>query len=178
MRDITYQGLRCESIPDDLLDGFERYQEVSRWWRRVDDRWILVDSPSVSDWDLSKKRRVTQELLTCARNGGVVFGARCQDRIIGFAALQAIPFGRTLAYRQMSLLQVSNGYRRSGVGKRLFELVVSSARNMGAKRIYISAHSAEASLAFYKAVGCVEAEEINPEISAREPYDCQMEYVL
>lgn len=178
MPDITYQELSCDSIPDDLLDRFERYQEVSRWWRRVDDQWVLVDSPSVSDWDLSKRRRVTQELLTCARSGGVVFGARCPGGIIGFASLQPTPFGRSLAYRQMSLLQVSNGYRRSGVGKRLFELVVSRARSIGAKKIYISAHSAETSVAFYRAMGCVEAEEVNPKLAAKEPLDCQMEYVL
>ena len=44
-----------------------------------------------------------------------------------------------------------------------------------AKKLYISAHSAVESQAFYKAMGCVEAEEYNAEHVEKEPYDCQLE---
>ncbi|MCC5464644.1 hypothetical protein [Pelosinus baikalensis] len=35
---------------------------------------------------------------------------------------------------------------------------------MGARKIYISAHSSEESQAFYKVIGCVEAVEINKQL--------------
>ena len=46
------------------------------------------------------------------------------------------------------------------------------------KKLYISAHSAVESQAFYKKMGCVEAEEYDPAHTAAEPCDCQLEYLL
>ena len=45
-------------------------------------------------------------------------------------------------------------------------------------KLYISAHSAVESQAFYKALGCVEAQVYNKEHVEKEPYDCQMECIL
>ncbi|RAK11237.1 hypothetical protein C8C77_103225 [Halanaerobium saccharolyticum] len=46
------------------------------------------------------------------------------------------------------------------------------------KRLYISAHSSEKTQLFYKAMGCIEAIEYNETLVVKEPYDCQLEYVL
>ena len=48
----------------------------------------------------------------------------------------------------------------------------------GAKKLYISAHSAVETQAFYRAMGCVEAQEYNQKHVEAEPYDCQMECSL
>ena len=48
----------------------------------------------------------------------------------------------------------------------------------GAGKLYISAHSAVESQAFYKAMGCVEAKEINAAHAEKEPFDCQLEFSL
>ena len=52
------------------------------------------------------------------------------------------------------------------------------ARDRGAQKLYISAHSAIESQAFYRAMGCVEAHTYNPAHVAAEPFDCQLEYRL
>lgn len=52
------------------------------------------------------------------------------------------------------------------------------AQEHGAKKLYISAHSAVESQAFYETVGCVEAEECNQGHVEKEPYDCQLECIL
>ncbi len=57
-------------------------------------------------------------------------------------------------------------------------LAAERAKAMGAEKLYISAHSSKESQAFYKAVGCVEAEEYNPASVEKEPCDCQLEYRL
>ena len=49
------------------------------------------------------------------------------------------------------------------------------AKQKGAKKLYISAHSAVESQAFYKSMGCVEAEVYNKKHVEDEPYDCQLE---
>ena len=65
--------------------------------------------------------------------------------------------------------------RGKGIGKELFVRAKAWAKEQGAKKLYISAHSAVESQAFYRAMGCVEAKEYNPEHVAKEPCDCQLE---
>lgn len=60
----------------------------------------------------------------------------------------------------------------------LFSLACDSAKQLGAKKMYISAHSSEESKAFYNAMGCVEALEYNHKLVDDEPCDCQLEFTL
>ena len=57
-------------------------------------------------------------------------------------------------------------------------MACQGARELGASRLYISAHSAKESMAAYRALGCVEAEEINWTLAKKEPCDVQLEYRL
>lgn len=52
------------------------------------------------------------------------------------------------------------------------------AKENGAKKLYISSHSAIESQNFYKSLGCVEAKEYNKAHVENEPCDCQLEFVL
>lgn len=49
---------------------------------------------------------------------------------------------------------------------------------MGGEKLYISSHSAVETQAFYRGMGCRDAEEIDAAHAAREPFDCQLEYIL
>ena len=73
---------------------------------------------------------------------------------------------------------MSKPYRRRGIGKELFKLACKTAKEVGAKKLYISAHSSKESQAAYRKLGCIEATEINQVIAENEPYDVQMEFVL
>ena len=53
-----------------------------------------------------------------------------------------------------------------------------SSMTRAAEKLYISAHSAVESQAFYKSLGCVEASEYSPYHVSREPFDCQLELIL
>lgn len=86
--------------------------------------------------------------------------------------------GKGRDYLDLSSLHVSAELRGRGTGRELFARAADWARERGAKKLYISAHSAVETQAFYKALGCVEAEEYNPEHVEQEPFDCQMEFVL
>ena len=57
-------------------------------------------------------------------------------------------------------------------------LLSGRAKKTKAKKLYISANSSQESQAFYRAMGCVDAEEIIPELFEAEPFDVHMEYVL
>ena len=55
---------------------------------------------------------------------------------------------------------------------------MQEARQLGADKLYISAHSSKESQAAYRALGCAPAEEVNEKLAAVEPFDVQMEYKL
>ena len=75
-------------------------------------------------------------------------------------------------------IHVSEDVRRRGIGKKLFEEATFWEKKQGAEKIYISAHSAVESQAFYKAMGCVEAKQYQQKHVEQEPFDCQLEYSL
>lgn len=178
MNVIIFQKLDRDFIYKDAFYNFNRYQIVKRCWRKQNNQWILVDNPFIEDWGTDEKRNIISELVSCISNNGMVWGAICDDKIIGFASVSAIFFGENSDYVEMPVIQVSAEYRHQGVGRKLFELICNNARLIGARKIYISAHSSEESQAFYRAIGCVDAVEINTTIAENEPFDCQMEYVL
>ncbi|MEG0663697.1 MAG: GNAT family N-acetyltransferase [Clostridia bacterium] len=178
MKAITYQQLYKNHLNENVLDKFNRYQEVSCCWRKQNDEWFLIDNPYIEDWDLEKKRNIVSELVNCVNNNGVVYGAIIDNTLIGFSCISADFFGKNNEYIELLIMQVSTEYRNKGIGKQLFKLIAGSARQLGARKIYISAHSSEESYAFYRAVGSVDAVEINQAIARNEPFDCQMEYVL
>lgn len=83
-----------------------------------------------------------------------------------------------LDIHNLTSLHVSAALRGQGVGRQLFQLAAGWARTKKAKKLYISAHSAVETQAFYKAMGCREAAEYNPAHVEREPADCQLEFEL
>ena len=78
----------------------------------------------------------------------------------------------------LAAIHVSQDMRNSGSGKALFLTAKQWAKEKGAKKLYISAHSAVESQAFYKKMGCVEAKVYHPKHVEEEPFDCQLEVGL
>ncbi len=81
-------------------------------------------------------------------------------------------------YAVLAEMHVSEELRGRGLGRQLFARAAEEARSLGAEKLYISAMSAEESQAFYRAMGCVEAQEYDPPHVEKEPCDVQMEYLL
>lgn len=75
----------------------------------------------------------------------------------------------------MSSIHVSEDMRGQGIGRSLFASAKEWALKKGAEKLYISAHSAMETQEFYKAMGCVEAEEYSQRYIETEPYDCHLE---
>lgn len=75
-------------------------------------------------------------------------------------------------------LFVSLSQRGKEIGKALFFLCTKLAKEYGAKKLFICAGSAENTVAFYKAIGCVPAKEQNEALYEEDPRDIQLEYSL
>ena len=93
----------------------------------------------------------------------------------GFASVEAGLFGSRHQYLDLTSLHVSEDLRGSGIGTALFCAAKEWARKHGAEKLYISAHSAVETQAFYQRMGCVDAKEIQKEHTDAEPFDRQLE---
>jgi predicted N-acetyltransferase YhbS len=170
--------LGLEDLPDDALKSFDRFQLTERVRRRDLYGHVIKDTRFTDDWDEEEKVELVRSLRRCLEKGGCVAGAFMGGVLLGFASVEPGSFGRRGEYLQLANLHVSREARHRGIGKRLFMLCVQEAKRMGARKLYISAHSAEETQQFYESVGCVDAKEVNPVLAALEPYDIQLEYDL
>lgn len=175
MEEIRIERLTGENFHAHSLDAFIRHQVVNECWRNVDGQWTLQPIAFVEDWSLEKCR---EEAFAIANHHGnmVDFGAFQGENLLGYITIGTEKMGTEEQYVQLAAFQVSEPFRGMGVGRKLFEKAVEAAKEYGAPKIYISAHSSKESQAAYKALGCVHAEEIIPRIAEEEPWDVQLEY--
>ncbi|GAB6108993.1 GNAT family N-acetyltransferase [Fusibacter bizertensis] len=197
---IEYRKLHEDEIEKELFEGFNRYQEVNKCWRKEHDQWVLKEIVFTESWDADAFEFLVKCLKNTVKTGGVVYvafevmdnfpkesdhadeteneGHFVEGTLIGFVSVENVPFGSHNEYLQLSSLHTSYEKRGQGIGRRLLALASASAQEMGAKKLYISAHSSEETQTFYKSIGCVEAAQYNQKLVDEEPYDCQLEYCL
>ena len=175
---MEYREIAPGELDRALFRHFERRQEVTKCRRRENGVWVVRDAPFIDDWSEADYAFLVQCLQNTLATGGVVLGAFADGALKGFASVESRPLGKARDYLDLSSLHVSAELRGRGTGRELFARAADWARERGAKKLYISAHSAVETQAFYKALGCVEAKEYNPEHVEQEPFDCQMEFVL
>ena len=175
---MQYRQLCWEELCRELFAGFIRRQNVTKCRRYENGRWIVKEDPFVDDWSVADY----QVLITCLQNtirtNGFVYAAFCGGILKGFVSVESGLFGGANNYLDLSSIHVSEDMRSRGIGRTLFDAAAEWAKRQGAGKLYISSHSAVETQAFYHAMGCVEAREYNREHVEKEPFDCQLEYIL
>lgn len=175
---VNYRDLKEAEISRELFAAFQRRQVVTDCWRKVDGRWVVRSDPFIDDWDEGDYEELIRCLKRTLAAGGLVCGAFSQGELKGFVSVERELIGSRGQYADLSSIHVSQDLREKGIGRELFSRAKRFARENGAQKLYISAHSAVESQAFYRAMGCREAEEYNREHVEKEPYDCQLECSL
>jgi len=175
---IVYRELLEQELNRELFRHFIRRQVVTDCWRRVDGRWTVRPDPFVDDWSEEDFQVLLQCLRNTARTGGFLYAAFLEGRLKGFVSVEAELFGGEQRYLDLTSIHVSADLRGRGVGGTLFGAAKDWARKKGARKLYISAHSAVETQSFYRAMGCVEAAAPCERHTALEPFDCQLECLL
>lgn len=178
MNTIQFTRLDATNVSPHSLDTFIRHQVVQESWRFLDGAWVTIPNPFTEDWDLAQRRQVAGNLSEKLQGAWFAYGAFACDQLVGYLAVSKEAFGSARQYFELTLFHVSEPYRRQGIGRQLFALAAAEAKRLGAKKLYISAHSSVEGQAAYRSLGCTFAAEINQTLAQQEPYDVQMEYVL
>ena len=160
------------------LDDFIRHQAVTECWRKIDSEWNLLPIAFTEDWGLEKCREEAAGIIDRINRDLIAFAAVENDKTVGYITVVTERIGSRKQYLQLEAFEVSEPYRGRGIGRQLFTNACENAKEKGAEKLYISAHSSKESVAAYKALGCVHAQEIIHCIADQEPCDVQLEYVL
>ena len=174
----VYRTLTEGELCRELLGKFRRRQVVDLCRRRESGRWVVRPDPFIDDWSEEDCAFLLECLKNTLRTGGFVYGAFVDMALKGFVSVEQEPFGSEMQYLDLSSIHVSEDMRGRGIGAKLFRAAADWARGQGARKLYISAHSAVETQAFYAKMGCVEAAEYESGHVEREPFDCQLEYLL
>ena len=176
---IRYRTLTADEIDRELFRSFIRRQVVVKCWRRDGNgAWVIRDDPFVDDWSEGDYQTLVDCLRNTLRTGGMVCAAFADGALKGFASVEPELFGGAQRYLDLSSIHVSEDMRGTGIGTALFSMARDWAREHGAGQLYISAHSAVESQAFYRGLGCVEAQVYHRGHAEAEPFDCQLECPL
>ena len=175
---VRLRPLQEEEITRALFASFYRRQEVTACWRREGEKWVVRDDPFLDDWTEEEYAKLVELLRRTVRRGGLVCGAFCGGVLKGFVSVESGLFGGANRYLDMTSLHVSEDMRRMGIGRSLLAAAGVWAREQGAEKLYISAHSAAETQAFYRGLGCRDACLPQQKHVEQEPFDCQLELVL
>lgn len=178
LTDIKFLRLDNKNFNVNSLDGFILNQRVTACWRKVNNTYNLLPADYTEQWNPAARRQVAAKIISAVDSGAVAHAAAFKGKIIGFALIDNNLFGSRNQYADLSEFYVSEPFRRRGIGKILFDEACLAAKELGARKLYISAHSAEESIAAYKKYGCVPAEEPNGKHMEKEPCDLQLEFDL
>ena len=172
---MKIKEIKAKALTLELFRDFNRYQEVTKCWRKEEGRWILKDIAFTEQWEQKDYEKLIEGMKGTIDHKGRIYGAFENEKLLGFCSIEHERFGSNKQYVELSEFYVSHEERGKGVGKKLFETACSVAASFGAKKLYISAHSSQETQAFYKTMGCKEAEEYNQKSVEKEPCDCQLE---
>jgi len=177
MSNIIYRKLNILEI--DKIKEMNPTQYIRKAWREVDGERVLVEINYLDTHWPNGFLNHYNSLKNTILNGGEAIGAfNSSNKLIGFSTLNREFFGDKFNYVLLDQLFISLDYRSKGIGKTLFMHTVTKAREWKADKIYICAGSSEETIAFYFAIGCNEAVEINKEIYESDPRDYQLEFNL
>lgn len=172
---MKYIKIETESINRKLFAHFLRHQRVTKCWRKIDGKWFIKEITFIDDWTEEKYDKLFISLKNTVATGGLLLGAFLNKDLKGFISIEPNLFGKNKEYLDLSNIHVSEEMRGKGIGKELFHNAKIWAKECGAQKLYISGHSAVETQAFYRAMGCVEAQEYSIKHVVKEPCDCQLE---
>jgi predicted N-acetyltransferase YhbS len=172
---MEIRELERREIPE--LWSIDRAEVIDRVYYRDGDELVLrPEHHDMRGWPPGEPEQYGPILLDCFDRGGTFYGAFDGRTLIGAAVLESRFIGRNADQLQLKFLHVSRGHRQSGLGRTLFEKAVARARELGARRLYISSTSSENTVRFYLHRGCRPTAEVDEALFRLEPEDIHLEF--
>ncbi len=169
--------LQRDEIP--LIWQIDRREVIENIYYLRDGKLVLEpEHYNMQGWPPGEAEHYTPILLDCYDRGGFFWGAFENDKLVGVSILESKFIGSGQDTRQLKFLHVNRDCRGQGLGTKLFDVAVQKSRELGAKKLYISATPSEHTVNYYMRLGCALATELDPDLFALESEDIHLEYVI
>jgi len=161
---------------NDCLNSYNRRQVVTQHYFINKGEKEIRDISFVDDWSKEDRYDIVKNFF----NNKDYYSAAVYEgeKIIAFYVIGVNLLTDNEDYIELKHLQVSLEYRGKGFGKALFFDACAKAKQFGARKLYISAHSSIETQKAYEKLGCMNASWFNEKAIKEEPYDIQLEYEL
>ncbi|WP_323120497.1 GNAT family N-acetyltransferase [Burkholderia alba] len=136
---------------------------------------LVPDFYDVDGWPEGEADHYTPILLDCFDRGGWCWGMFDGERLVAATIVDSRRLGADGDMLQLKFLHVSHDWRGCGLGVQLYRRAQAQAREMGARRLYISATPSQHTIDFYLRLGCVVSASPDPALFALEPEDLHLE---
>jgi len=160
----------------DRVWTIDRREHIASFHRLVDGSLQLephdVDVPGWPPDDVAKTTPLLHQMFD---RGARFFASFDGEQLVGASVLDTLPRGDSADLLQLEFLHVGRDYRGQGLGSRLFDQARAAARELGARRLYISATPSENTIRFYRGRGATVLAVPDPELFALEPEDIHLE---
>ncbi len=157
--------------------SIDRAEVIDRIYYREHGELVLKpEHYDMQGWPPGEPEHYGPILLDCFDRGGIFYGAFDGETLIGAMVLENRFIGRGKDKLQLKFLHVGRRHRQAGLGRTLFEKAVARARELGARRLYISATPSENTVRFYLRRGCRVTDDVAAALFALEPEDIHLEF--
>ncbi|MGD9131798.1 MAG: GNAT family N-acetyltransferase [Candidatus Bathyarchaeota archaeon] len=133
---------------------------------------------NIKTWKADELERNIEHIYEIYDRRGCILGGFVDDKLIAVSALDSEFFGKNQDYLQLYFLHVDSRYRGLGFGKQLLKKTIIKAKELGARKLYISATPSQKTINFYFQMGCELAAEVNPRLLELEPKDIHLQLPL
>lgn len=174
---IEYRPLDPAEI--ERTDEIDRTETIDYIYRLRRGKLALeAHHRQVRGWQPGSLEASKQVMRECMSRGGAAWGAFVEERLVGIAVLDGKRIESDHDALDLYFLHVSSNYRGRGIGRSLVGLVAHRARELGARRLYVSATPSQNTINFYQGAGFELASLVDPELFRLEPEDIHMDLQL
>jgi len=174
---MEIRAVKREEVED--IRNIDRSEVINQTYYYKNSKLVLKNEYyNISGWHPNNIERNINNLYDLHDHGGSFFGLFQEERIVGVVALECKFIGSNNDQLQVVFLHIDKNYRKKGYGKILMNKAKERAKELGAKKLYISATPSKNTVDFYIHLGCRLATEINPELFQLEPDDIHLEMIL
>jgi GNAT superfamily N-acetyltransferase len=111
-------------------------------------------------------------------NGYTLLGAFDGEKLVGLACMRGNLIGKNNDTIDLSTCFISKNYRKQGIATKLIDMLKERARQLNAKKMYVSAAPSKNTVHFYMGVGFQVTNEPIREVFDENPTDIHMEFIL
>ncbi len=179
---MTEQNMKIRTIKREEIENIkniDRSEIVNQFYYYQNGKLVLKNGYfNIRRWTPRQIKKHVKGLLSLYDRGGFFYGLLHEERMVGLISLECKFIGSANNQLQVVFLHVDKNYRKKGFGRKLMDKVKERARELGAKKLYISATPSKNTVDFYMHLGCKLAPEINPELYKLEPDDIHLEIII